>query len=400
MRVSLIDPSLFTLPYDQDLADGLRHGGHQVMLYGRRPTEEEGGPGRTKVVEAFYRVADNPRLRRLPNRLRLALKGIDHIWSMSRLPRRLLRARPDIIHFQWLPVPLIDRQLLRRLRRVAPLVLTVHDTNPFNGAPSARLQSHGLRSCLGGFDRLIVHTTQSRAALVQQGVSPERIAIIPHGLSPTTTEIADDRMEGTIEFVLFGKLKPYKGADLLLEGYAALPASLRRRARVRIIGKPYMDVAPLFALVQRHGIAGSVQIEARYVPDEEVPDIYGPGTVAVFPYRGIDASGMMFVAISHGRPMIASRAGTFLELLQPGVHGLTTPPGDVPALTAALARMIEDRDFVRRCAGAVRELRQQATSWEAAAASTAALYEDVLSSGSSHATEVMSSTRKTIGANC
>jgi hypothetical protein len=42
MRVALIDPSLFTLPYDRGLARGLAAAGHHVVLHGRRPGANDG----------------------------------------------------------------------------------------------------------------------------------------------------------------------------------------------------------------------------------------------------------------------------------------------------------------------------------------------------------------------
>ena len=124
MRVAMIDPSLFTLPYDRALVDGLTLAGHEVTLFGRRPGPDDNSAGGVTLVNAFYRLSSRRPLAALPSKLRLGVKGLDHFWSMWRLIRVLHRARPDIIHFQWLPLPLVDRQMLARLRRIAPLVLT------------------------------------------------------------------------------------------------------------------------------------------------------------------------------------------------------------------------------------------------------------------------------------
>src|ERR1700712_4386936 len=157
MKVAIVDPSLFTLPYDGALARGLADIGHQPTLYGRAMRPEDGARQDVRLEEDFYRVADSRIGTALPSKLRLAVKGLDHIWSMRRLLAKLRRERPDVIHFQWLPLPLIDRVLLGQFKKIAPLVLTVHDTNPFNGDPSAALQGRGLAKCLELFDRLIVH---------------------------------------------------------------------------------------------------------------------------------------------------------------------------------------------------------------------------------------------------
>ena len=378
MRVALIDPSLFTLPYDRALAGGLRDAGHHPTLFGRAPGPDDSAADGIDLVPHFYRLSDGAAGRRLPRPVRLGLKGIDHALSMLGLLRRLRRERPDIIHFQWLPLPMMDRRFLPAFAAVAPLVLTVHDTNPFNGDPSARLQGRGFFMALGGFARLIVHTAQGRERLQAAGVPGHRIAVLPHGTLLDAPERAPDPMTGPVTFLLFGKIKPYKGVDVLMEAFAALPDRLRAGAGLRVVGKPYMDLAPLYALAERLGIAAQTRIEPRFVDDAEIPALFAPGTVAVFPYREIEASGVLSMALACGRPVLASRLGTFAEMLADGVQGALVPPGDTPALSAAMARLLEDRSHAAACAGAARRLAGEGPGWDEIGRLTAAVYSEAM----------------------
>jgi glycosyltransferase involved in cell wall biosynthesis len=376
MQVALIDPSLFTLPYDAALASGLREIGHEVHLYGRLPRPEDAGPAQVPVHDCFYRVGGHPAVRALPNTLRLGIKGMDHFVSMARLGARLRRERPDVIHFQWLPLPLLDRWFLAGLRAIAPLVLTVHDSDPFNGNPASRVQRRGARAALLRFDRLIVHTAQGRARLLEQGVPPERIALLPHGLlaHPARAAASEESTDGRMTFVLFGKIKPYKGADVLIEAFARLLPALRARACVRIVGQPYMDLAPLHALAQRLGVADRVSIEPRFVPDHEIATLFGPGSIAVFPYREIEASGVLSLAIARARPVLASRLGGFAETIRQERDGLLVPPGEPAALADAMARFLAEPGFVASCARSVAGLADAMPDWAGIARLTVAVY--------------------------
>jgi glycosyltransferase involved in cell wall biosynthesis len=377
LRVALVDPSLFTLPYDLALAEGLRANGHHVTLYGRRA---RAGEAAVAVEPSFYPLAESPGAAALPRPLRLGLKGIDHLLSMTRLRRRLAEERPDVIHFQWLPLPLVDRALLAGFHQLAPLVLTVHDTNPFNGNPSNRLQRLGVAESLHAFDTLVVHTGQGRARLEARGVAPRRIAVLPHGpLAPPVTA-PPDPMQGQLTFLCFGQMKPYKGLDLAVEAFALLPETLRARARLRVVGQARMDVAPVEALAVTRGVAGQVAIETRFVAEEELPALFGRGVVALFPYREIEASGVLSLALAHGRPVIASRLGTFAETLTDGRDALLVPPGDVAALAGAMARMIDDRGFAAGCAASMQALALAQPDWVEIGRRTAALYEALLPS--------------------
>ncbi len=376
MRVSMIDPSLFTLPYDQALATGLESAGHRVTLFGRRPGPFDSNPPGVPLEHEFYRFTGSRVVSALPAKLRLAIKGVDHVWSMARLLRRLRRERPDVIHFQWLPLPVVDSRMLAGFRRVAPLVLTVHDTNPFNGDPSARLQTLGVLRCLQQFGRLIVHTDQGRNRLQAQGVDPGRLVVVPHGPMPAGERGGPDPMLGPLTFTLFGKIKPYKGADVLIEAFAQLPPGLRAQAQVRIIGKSYMDLAPLEALIRRHGLEGQVRIEDTFVADDGIAAVFGPGVVAMFPYREIDSSGVLSQALVRGRPVVASNIGAFRETLHNGTHGHLVPPEDPVALSAALAHFISDRTFAAGCARAALELSDAGISWQRIAEETVTAYRE------------------------
>jgi glycosyltransferase involved in cell wall biosynthesis len=376
MRVALIDPSLWGLPYDALLAAGLQAEGHEVSLHGRRLGPDDNDANGAPLVPSFYWMAEANVVTAMPKPLRLAVKGFEHALSMAALARRFKHERPNVIHFLWLPLPLLDHRFLSGLRRIAPLVLTVHDTVPFNDNPAASLQRLGFASGYRRFDRLIVHTEQGRTRLLQQGIAEDRMAMLPHGLlgAPVSRESGHGWQGEKITFLLFGKLKPYKGLDILIEAFAQLPKELQERARVLAIGKSYMDLAPLQARAQQLGVASRVMIEPRFVRDHEVAQLFGPDTVAMLPYREIEASGVLTVALVHGRPIIASRIGGFAETITDGVHGILVPPGNVAALASAMRRFLIDRAFAASCAHAVSALARSFPDWREIARRTLAVY--------------------------
>jgi glycosyltransferase involved in cell wall biosynthesis len=325
---------------------------------------------------------------------------------MWRLLRRLRQNPPDVIHFQWLPLPVVDQTVIGAFSRIAPLVLTVHDTDPFNGDPTSRIQRVGYANCLRQFNRLIVHTQQGRERMLTQGIAAERLAVMPHGpLTPRTADVGDT-MTGPITFILFGKIKAYKGVDVMIKAFAMLPAALRAQARVRIVGKPYMDLAPLRDLAVAEGVADQFSFEPGFIEDDAVNALFGEGTVAVFPYREIETSGVLFLALAQGRPVVASDLGSFGEILQDGSQGHLVPPGDCAALSNSLAHMIADRDFAAACASAAWARAGKIPAWSEIAGDTAQVYRAAGAgtamgdAGRSRAIEISNSTIKIMGGNC
>ena len=375
MRIAMIDPSLFTLPYDSGLIGGLEQNGHEVTLFGRKPGADDNAVGSVNLATTFYRVSGSRIVSLLPRPIRLAIKAAEHPVSMLELLLRLTRMRPDVIHFQWLALPLVDSRLLKAFRRIAPLVSTVHDTKPFNGDPSSRLQASGFLDALGQFDRLIIHTEQGRSRLSALGIAPERLSVLPLGNTRAVfASKEDDAMDGRITFLLFGKIKPYKGADLLIEAFAKVPDAQRAQACVRVVGKPYMNLTPLLDRIRDLRLEHVISIEPGFIADDELPVLFAPGTVAVFPYREIDGSGVLPEALAHGRPVVATDLGMFRETVADGVHGHLVPLEDVGALAAALAHLVEDRTFAAACSRNAAALAGQAPPWNVIATQTMQVY--------------------------
>ena len=77
MRVALVDPSLFTLPYNRKLTLGLQRGGHDVVLHARAPEPGDGEAADVALAADFYRATGGARTAWLPRPARLALKGVE-----------------------------------------------------------------------------------------------------------------------------------------------------------------------------------------------------------------------------------------------------------------------------------------------------------------------------------
>src|SRR5439155_2514782 len=153
-----------------------------------------------------------------------------------------------------------------------------------------------------------------------------------------------------VEFLQFGQIKPYKGVDVLIRATALLPATVRDRLRVRVVGKPYMDVRPLLDLARSLAVERHFSFEFRYVPEPEIEPLFAGCHAVVMPYREIDASGVLMTALTFGCPVIVSAIGAFAEMLEDRRYGLLVPPDDPASLAAAMTTMIADPDRRRRMA--------------------------------------------------
>ncbi len=334
--------------------------------------------GGFEIAHHFYRRTETGYSR---TSKRLWRKGIEHLSDMIRLCKCLSEFRPDIIHFQWFPVPAIDQCFLPELKNIAPIVMTVHDTTAFHGSPSSRLQLIGTKSILSAVNHLVVHTPYSQAQLVKSGISSSRISVIPHGVlhySVTTQVSAHRSEEEPNTILLFGAIKPYKGIDILIQALARLPDKVKTTTKVLIAGKAYMPLEPLIKLSEDLGVSRHIQWDIRFIPDEEIPRLFQRATVVALPYRDIDSSGVLMTALPYGKPIVATGVGGFTDILVDRVHGRVVPPGDVSAFATALTEILWDPEVRAGMGRRVQELAQLTYSWDVIAEKTEALYRQVI----------------------
>jgi glycosyltransferase involved in cell wall biosynthesis len=341
LAASLVDPSLFTAPYDAALTEGLLGAGVQP-LWATRPLRR--GDRRqisaACVDEYFYRHVDEAA--GLPRPLRAVAKGFAHALGLARLVARTWRRRPDVVHFQWMVLPPLDVIAMSLIALRCPTILTVHDTVPFNGERMSLLQNMGFDLPIRLADRVIVHTQAGRQALLVRGVAAAKIHVVPHGplrlaASPSAQALARER-DPRWTFVLFGEIKPYKGLDLLIEALGRLDAPQRARMRLVVAGRARMDLAPLVARIAELGLQSTIEMTVKRLDEQEMADLFEAADSFVFPYRQIDASGVYFLVKSLGKWLVASRVGIFAEDMAPGVDGALIATGDVDALAGELAR--------------------------------------------------------------
>ena len=393
LRVAMLDPSAFTIPYDDHLCRSLGAAGSRVTLFtrparrwddgSRRPSATNDARPLFDIVEHFYRLTERLPVASSLSLLRNGLKAAEHAWNMAALDRVLRRIKPDIVHFQWTVVPAIDIHCLRRMRTTAPCILTVHDTSAVL-APTSRLQKAGWRAILRTFDRLIVHTRAGEQALMAKGIRQSKISVIPHGVfGAGVTPVQDDAKEagaGACVVLAFGSIKPYKGIDVLIRALAELPSTVRGNLRLIIAGAPGGQENELRSLAARCGVEKSIEWQLRFIPDKEVPGLLARSRVVVFPYREIDASGALMSVLPYGKAIVASRLGLFAELLRHGETALLVEPNSPAALASALAAVVENRTMAVEMGRRARTLAAEVCSWDRIAGLTLQAYRETISS--------------------
>lgn len=359
MKVAIIDPAAYTLPYDVALSSALADEGCDVTLFTTRFAHGPMPSADTfSIEEWFYR-------RSIPLVGRRAARAVQHPFDMRRLCRHLVRERFDVAHVQWSVINRIDIPAWGGLS--IPTVLTVHDPvgRPGSGVDCSHLHS---------FDAVVVHSSYGEQRL-RERCAPEAVWQVPHGAfdsfvsepEPETALPLPHPDAGPV-VALPGLLRPYKGVDTLLEAWG----SVRERvpnATLVIAGRPMGVELP-------DPLPEGVLAFPRFLDDREFASIVRRADVIVLPYREIDLSGVLFGALALGKPMVLSDIGGFSEFGN-GNGALLVPPDSPVALANALARTLDDATLRSRLSNEALRAARERYSWREIAATYVARYESI-----------------------
>lgn len=337
-----------------------------------------GGLDRSRF-EPILLLPDNPRLDSLA--ARAAAAGIDvrrHAggrfagaagpWTLL---AALRRAEADILHLNlpstydlscgWAALP-------GRLAGVTAAVSTEHIAD----IPRSRRRALAKRTALHWIGRVIAISQHNRKLLVERHrVPPDRISVIYNGVEdpgpPPALAAVGFRM------VCVGRLEARKGQDLLVESLATL-VSRGVDAELTLVGEGPARAA-LEEQARTLGIGPRVRLTGRLESVDE--EIRGAHVLAV-PSR---LEGLPFVVLegmAGGVAVVASELPGPAEVIDSGRNGLLVPPGNVGALTDALAGLASDPDRRRRLALAGRREYESRFTLGRMALETEAVYAGVL----------------------
>jgi glycosyltransferase involved in cell wall biosynthesis len=149
------------------------------------------------------------------------------------------------------------------------------------------------------------------------------------------------------------------------------------RARLLIVGEG-PERPRLTQLAADAGLSGIVRLTGL-VPHDEILRYYS--IIDVLAYPRIDARINQTVtplkpleAMAMGKICLASDVGGLRELVQDGVTGVLFPPGNLPALTVAVVRLVNDRDLRDRLSAQGQAMVRKEREWSAVAARYTEVY--------------------------
>lgn len=372
--MNLLVPHGFEANYTLGFARGLAANGVDVCVVSDddiAPRLEQAG-----IPHCNLRGSVDPRRAKAPKLANLARYYVRLLWMVW-------RRRGQPVHF----TGILDRRMLLLDGFVLPLWFRLCSSSyihtAHNALPHSREHSAWTRRVYRWVYRfphhIVAHTAKVADQLHEEfGVPRERLSIISIGLNEEVPLVAVSRAEARRRLQLpdegrlalfFGKIERYKGLDLLAAAWAQVRTP---DARLAIVGtcpdRAYaQEVRQAFASFPESRPA---EWRDRFVPNEEAALWLQAADVVVMPYRHIYQSGVVFLCLRFGVPIVATDVGSLADYID-AHSGIMAPKDNAPAFAAALDRFFAEPQRFDRADIAARAAKYR---WDRQCAAITRLY--------------------------
>jgi glycosyltransferase involved in cell wall biosynthesis len=265
--------------------------------------------------------------------------------GLVELVRLLRRERPQILHASSSKAGVLGR-LAAVAARVPIRFFTVHGWafSAYSGVSSQLYR---------GADRLMAPLTtvticvseNELAAGLEAGTCRADRSVVIRNAVDVAAAYRSRHDRAVPRLIAVGRLKAPKDFLTLIRAFAALPEG---SFEALIVGDG-PDRAVVVAEIRRLGLDGRVRLVGER---DDVPKLLADSDVFVLSSRSEGLPVSVLEAMAAELPVVASGVGGLAELVVDGETGILVPPGDAPALAAALGRLIEGRDQRRRLGAA------------------------------------------------
>jgi glycosyltransferase involved in cell wall biosynthesis len=303
-----------------------------------------------------------------------------HLHGIAELRRELRARRFDILHAHDGRSQTVSALAAFRLpaRRVATRRVTFMPEGLWRALQIHRLQ-YGC-TC----DAIIAVSRFVRDLLERSGLDASKIEVIPDGVEipahlPDGAFRTRARRQWNLdpEALVIGHAGAFtreKGQDLLLQAFIEAGASLPASSRLLLVGEgPLRDsVSCLVSKTQGRATVLS--------PMDDLTAFFAALDLYVMPSRSEGLGSSALLAMAHGLPVVASRAGGLPEVVEDGINGWLVDPESPAALAQALVAAASDSARLRSFGLAARD-RACAFSADTMVDRTEALYRRLASTG-------------------
>ena len=120
--------------------------------------------------------------------------------------------------------------------------------------------------------------------------------------------------------LFFGLVRKYKGLEVLIEANKYLIDKLKDY-QILICGESYTNTKFYNQIIEKNSIGNEIKWVNKFIPDDEVSTYFSASDLVVLPYLSASQSGIIPLAYSYQKPVVASDIKGIKEMILEGRTG-------------------------------------------------------------------------------
>jgi len=294
--------------------------------------------------------------------------------------------RGDLVHFQYsMHLPFGALLFACAWLRGCKIAYTAHDPLPHKWLmPKFRwIEKLALAWMYRVSDSIIVHSEAGKNTILEHfGQSSMKVKVIPHGPYGFGTGVLALPKSEYMEVLLFGSIRENKGVHLAVEAVQRLyrqGVAVRLTIAGSVLNRKEQDYWNRCKELIRQS-SEPIRLIEEFIPDARLPELFAGCNCVLLPYTEFFSdSGVAFMALANGRPIITTKAGGLHALLDSSKGGLAIEEASVDATVAALRLAVTlGADHLNECGRAGSTWVLQECGWPKIARVTSCVYEALL----------------------
>lgn len=272
---------------------------------------------------------------------------VNKIFRVLKYYLRLLKysflADTKIFHIQWIgKFVYFERILLTLYYKILgkKLVFTAHNINARQRDENDNfLNIISLKYLYKVVDRIIVHTDKMKVQLIEEyNISKDKIDVVQYGINnmAKNTDLTNSKarkilgIDNETKLILFfGIITPYKGLEYLIYSLNILKKQFTNinliiAGKVDVSCKNYWDNVQ--ELIRENNLQDYITIKNEFIPDEDIEIYFKAADALILPYKYIYQSGILFLGLTFGIPIIATNVGSLNEFIDMEETGFLCQP--------------------------------------------------------------------------
>lgn len=241
------------------------------------------------------------------------------------------------------------------------LIVTIHDPEPHRGEGSwlmmniIRFVTHRLISA----SDMVVALGDKQADILKNKYPQKKVisSRLGHSGFLKKTKVFSSPDNNT--FLFFGRIKDYKGLDVLLDALILLKKEI---ADFKLIIAGEGDISSYSKSLSK--LKGNVEANNKFISDDDLSKYFERSSFVVLPYHEATQTGIVPIAYEFERPVIATKVGSLPEVVINEKTGILIPPNNPKKLKESIKQLLINQDKAKILGKNAKEWSKENLDWK------------------------------------